>query len=60
MASSVTRPVDDDHQLLDQAGSLEADLLRLLIVMGLWLAFLGWRPPTPVDDFSASSVNLPA
>jgi hypothetical protein len=32
----------------------------LLTVMGLWLAFVGWRPPKPVDDFSVSSANLPA
>jgi hypothetical protein len=25
----------------------------LLTVMGLWLSFVGWRPPKPVDEFSA-------
>jgi len=25
----------------------------LLTVMGLWLAFVGWRPQRPVDEFSA-------
>ncbi len=25
----------------------------LLTVMGLWLAFVGWRRPKPVDEFSA-------
>jgi hypothetical protein len=32
----------------------------VLTVMGLLLAFVGWRRPQPVDDFSASSANLPA
>ena len=25
----------------------------LLTVMGLWLSFVGWRPPKPVDEISA-------
>jgi hypothetical protein len=25
----------------------------LLTVMGVWLAFVGWRRPKPVDEFSA-------
>jgi hypothetical protein len=31
-----------------------------LTVMGLWLAFVGWRRPKPVDEFSARPANLSA